>query len=69
MDVPDEVLEMSRAGCSNDLGDTEAPPWWNPIEIAISVTGDMKSSVSTDMLLLGLNNCALMYFEVCHGDL
>ena len=69
MDVPDEVLEMSRAGCSNDLGDTEAPPWWMAIEIAISVTGDMKSSVSTDMLLLGLNNCALMYFEVCHGDL
>lgn len=41
----------------------------NPIEIAISVTGDVKSSASTDMLLLGLNNRALMCFEVCHGDL
>lgn len=35
-------------------------PQRNPIEIAILMTGDVKSSTSTDMLLLGLNNCALM---------
>lgn len=45
------------------------PTMQNPIEIAISVTGDEKSFAHVDMLLLGLNNCVLMCFEACHGDL
>ena len=49
---------MNSAGFQNTLGGTGAGPRQDPIEIAISVTGDVKSSASTDMLLLGLNNCA-----------
>lgn len=69
MTVPKEALEGSGAAGSNTLGEAGAPPRRNPIEIAILVTGDVKSSASTDMLLPGLNNCALMCFEVCHSDL
>lgn len=65
--APDEAMKGSGAGCWNTWGETSPAPG-NPVEIVIVVTGDVTSSASADMLLLGLNNCALMCFEVCHGD-